>query len=198
MNPEHAPESPRQPAAPARVGRWPDLSIKPARSRKVWLASKRLQGVCVTPTMMWKVRMVREDRVNALSPCRAVTSEMRSRFTPPCSGHGKRFGVRAGRASPSDQGNRLAEDSIVFSLLRGNCRYVLLLGVVLAQLCLFAERSGAAEPPRLQLLLPLGHSFAVNSVALSGDGSRILTGSWTGLRGCGTLEPARSSPGPVK
>jgi WD40 repeat protein len=55
-------------------------------------------------------------------------------------------------------------------------RPVLLL-VALATLCFVAGGAVAAEGKRPELILPVGHSEAVWSVALSGDGKRLLTGS---------------------
>jgi WD40 repeat protein len=57
---------------------------------------------------------------------------------------------------------------------KGANRRVLLLAA-LATLCLGTVRGGEARRP--ELLLPLGHSNQVQSVALSSDGKRVLTGS---------------------
>jgi WD40 repeat protein len=46
------------------------------------------------------------------------------------------------------------------------------------QVCLCASPGAAAEGNRPELILPLGHSSMVTSVALSSDGKRVLTGSF--------------------
>jgi WD40 repeat protein len=52
-----------------------------------------------------------------------------------------------------------------------------LLLAALGHLCLLATNALAADTNRPELILPLGHSSTVTSVALSGDGTRVLTGS---------------------
>jgi hypothetical protein len=65
--------------------------------------------------------------------------------------------------------------------MRETCRHVhprtILLLAALAQLCLLAGHSAAADSAPPRLLLPLGHISIVESVALSGNGKRVLTGS---------------------
>src|ERR1700694_1466345 len=55
-----------------------------------------------------------------------------------------------------------------------------LLAVGIATLCFFAGGAIAADTARPELLLPLGHSSIVSSVALSADGRRALTGKKNG------------------
>jgi WD40 repeat protein len=52
-----------------------------------------------------------------------------------------------------------------------------IIGTLLAASSSFVGGAQAAEPIRPQLLLPLGHSRPISSVALSADGRRVLTGA---------------------
>src|SRR5262245_15627688 len=58
-----------------------------------------------------------------------------------------------------------------------NWSLILLLAVLTQTKCLAASTL-VTEEQSPKLLLPLGHTGAVFSVALSADGKRALTGSW--------------------
>lgn len=54
---------------------------------------------------------------------------------------------------------------------------LLLILISLAGLCFFAENSFAVEPKPAELVMPLGHTDQIDSVALSVDGKHVLSGS---------------------